>query len=74
MASERTAIAVSDFIARSGRFGVAVLGEDDTVVECFGALASHVSVGEDGDEAFPFLGGFEDELDSIRTRIDTPLR
>ena len=71
MPSERTAIAVGDFIAGSGRFGVAVLGEDGTIAECFGALTAHVSVGEDGDEAFPFLGGFEDELDSIRTGEET---
>ena len=66
MPSESAALAVSNFIARSGRFGVAVLDVDGLVAERYGALVEHVPLGEAGDDAFPFLLGFEEDLESIR--------
>ena len=66
MPSESAALAVSDFFGRSGRFGVALLDAEGLVTERYGALVEHVQVGEVGDDAFPFLLGFEEELESIR--------
>jgi signal transduction histidine kinase/HPt (histidine-containing phosphotransfer) domain-containing protein len=64
--SHEAAVAVNDFIAQSGRFGVAVLDADGVVTERYGALVEHVEIGEDGDDAFPFLLGLEDDIEALR--------
>jgi len=62
---KETALAVSDFIAGSGLFGVAVVDAEGLVVERFGALVESVEVGEHLEDAFPFLVGFEEELEAV---------
>jgi signal transduction histidine kinase/DNA-binding response OmpR family regulator len=66
-----TALAVSDFIERSGLFGVAVVNPDGIVVERFGALVESVEVGEHLEDAFPFLVGFEEELEAVHAGRST---
>jgi signal transduction histidine kinase/HPt (histidine-containing phosphotransfer) domain-containing protein/ActR/RegA family two-component response regulator len=59
-------VAAAEFIARSGLFGVVLIDPSGVVAESYGRLTEHVAPGDATEDAFPFLIGLEDELESVR--------